>query len=305
MPQGSTRIRFFRFKQRVIQMLAPLVPARWVLRNPVFVVGCGRSGTTALGRLLAQHPGVVYLNEPRTIWHLDPQTDVWSEGALERGGRLCLDAGHLSPAHAAKIRAAFKARMLKQHGTRMVEKLPANSFRLGYVQALFPDARFVALVRNGLEVARSIQNYIQDPPHAEPWYGKQDEKWHALKQVAQEQGLAERVAWCTNDFLRGLLEWRLSVETMLRDLKELPQDRQMLIRYETFVAAPEEVAQRLMHFMDLPTSKNLLEYAKQNIARKSNVMTKEALPEAEDRVAGDLLRQLRYVSTAISVSGDV
>ncbi len=286
-------------------MLAPLVPARWVLRNPVFVVGCGRSGTTALGRLLAQHPGVVYLNEPRPIWHLDPQTDVWSEGALERGGRLCLDAGHLSPAQAAKIRAAFKARMLKQHGTRMVEKLPVNSFRLGYVQALFPDARFVALVRNGLEVARSIQNYIQDPPHAEPWYGKQDEKWQALKQVAQEQGLAERVAWCTDDFLRGLLEWRLSVETMLSDLKELPQDRQMLIRYETFVAAPEEVAQRLMHFMDLPTSKNLLEYAKQNIARKSNVMTKEALPEAEDRVAGDLLRQLRYVSTAISVSGDV
>ena len=33
-------------------------------QNPVFIIGCGRSGTTILGRTLAEHPRVKYLNEP-------------------------------------------------------------------------------------------------------------------------------------------------------------------------------------------------------------------------------------------------
>ena len=35
---------------------------------PVFLIGCGRSGTTILGERVDRHPPVTYLYEPRAPW---------------------------------------------------------------------------------------------------------------------------------------------------------------------------------------------------------------------------------------------
>ena len=37
--------------------------------SPVFIIGCGRSGTTILGDTLSKHPKIEYLNERRDLWH--------------------------------------------------------------------------------------------------------------------------------------------------------------------------------------------------------------------------------------------
>jgi hypothetical protein len=54
------------------------------LERPVFIIGCGRSGTTILGATLAQHQLVTYLNEPCHLWFSAyPETDIWdTEGVL-------------------------------------------------------------------------------------------------------------------------------------------------------------------------------------------------------------------------------
>ena len=56
--------------------------------NPVFIIGCGRSGTTILGNTLSNHPKIKYLNERRDLWHKAyPEFDIWS-GKIEKGGVL-------------------------------------------------------------------------------------------------------------------------------------------------------------------------------------------------------------------------
>ena len=37
--------------------------------NPVFIIGCGRSGTTILGRNVVKTSKIKYLNERRDLWH--------------------------------------------------------------------------------------------------------------------------------------------------------------------------------------------------------------------------------------------
>lgn len=61
----------------------------------VFVFGCGRSGTTAVARLLSSGPTSVMLNEPRAVWinHL-PSSDVWSIASWQRCGRLDVDCSN-------------------------------------------------------------------------------------------------------------------------------------------------------------------------------------------------------------------
>ena len=39
----------------------------------------------------------------------------------------------------------------------LLEKLPINNFRLEFLNASFPDAKYIYLTRNGLEVSKSIE----------------------------------------------------------------------------------------------------------------------------------------------------
>ena len=39
----------------------------------------------------------------------------------------------------------------------LLEKLPINSFRLRFLKESFPEARYIYLTRNGLEVSKSIE----------------------------------------------------------------------------------------------------------------------------------------------------
>ena len=77
--------------------------------QPVFIVGCGRSGTTLLLRCLTTMCDVVALNEARVIW-IDacPALDVWSAKAASRRGTLSATAK--SAAHAAPHVAAAVSR---------------------------------------------------------------------------------------------------------------------------------------------------------------------------------------------------
>src|SRR5205807_1050578 len=68
------------------------------IESPVFILGCGRSGTTILGNLLAQHPSVTYLHEHRPLWtSAYPETDIWSEHAITRRLKRHLSRRFASP----------------------------------------------------------------------------------------------------------------------------------------------------------------------------------------------------------------
>src|SRR5215212_6691597 len=63
-----------------------LLPVQGVSR-PVFILGCGRSGTTIFGAALSKHKSITYLNEPRHLWFAAyPETDIWTQRAARRKG---------------------------------------------------------------------------------------------------------------------------------------------------------------------------------------------------------------------------
>ena len=62
------------------------------LQKPIsFIFGCGRSGTTILGKLFAQHPDVCYLFEPYHTWRaILPSTDMISLYGESKTGTHCI-----------------------------------------------------------------------------------------------------------------------------------------------------------------------------------------------------------------------
>lgn len=157
----------------ILREIYSILPFPGVTR-PIFIIGCGRSGTTILGRALSKHKNITYLNEPHHLWFSAyPETDFWTPKAHSRGGKLLLTKADFSHRKSKKLSRLFKFETFIQRGPVLVEKLPINNFRLEFIRCIFPDARFIHIYRNGLEVARSIEKLS----NRGEWFGANAYKW--------------------------------------------------------------------------------------------------------------------------------
>ncbi|GAB3741327.1 tetratricopeptide repeat-containing sulfotransferase family protein [Silanimonas algicola] len=127
-------------------------------RDPLFVVGFPRSGTTLLEQLLDAHPGLASFDEQPFLQRL-----VTRMNALPGGypGALV----DLPAERRRDFRARYFADVQRQRpdlgGRRPVDKNPLYLVRLPLVAALFPDARAVLALRHPCDVVVScwMQNF--------------------------------------------------------------------------------------------------------------------------------------------------
>lgn len=268
-----------------------LLPTRPVLTRPVFIVGCGRSGTTILGKLLSQHAQLAYLNEPRHIWRHEPQTDIWSENSNLNGGKLVLTADDFSEVAATRIHTAFAVEVRIQGKHRLVEKLPINSFRIEFINRLFPEALFIHIIRNGIEVAHSIAE-LSD---RKPWFGYKEYKWHLLVKYAIQKGYGSLVDLCTDNILRGMLEWRLSVLSALEGFNNLSDSRKLEIRYEDLIQDPLSICKSLENFIGVKPDNEMQAFAVTKINRKVRSVDLTSIHHSMYQIGGNLLAELGYL----------
>jgi Sulfotransferase family len=256
-----------------------------------FITGCGRSGTTILGRLLSKHRDVTYLNDQHGMWgQLWPRFDVagWVpfDPAVPAPLRLTADHARTDPDAAARLRAMLEER---RDGRRvLVEKLAQNNMRMPFLRAIVPECVFINIVRHGVEVARSIARRVE----LGRWYGPRDRKWECLAAHAREHGYRDLLPLCTDPVHRGLLEWRMSVDTADDDAAGETPDRLLRVRYEDLVVAPLGVCERIERFLGLIPRPVMREFARERIAPQSPPTAQE--PVHTEAIAGGALRRLGY-----------
>lgn len=266
------------------------VGPRRAARKLAFISGCGRSGTTALGQLIGQHSDVRYVNDKFELWTRPfPFADIWTSvsGPTARVGLGAADAN--VPRAAA---AWFRGQLEVEWGRVpvLVEKLAINNFRLGFIAALCPEALFINIVRNGIEVAYSIEERVR----AGEWYGHNDRKWSLLVEYAWAHGYGKLVGLCRTPYERGLLEWRMSVEAAGEALAAVGPGRVLHVRYEELVSDAAGVGRRLEGFLGLEPSEAVAAFAAREVRRRSPVAAERGIPETTEAIAGPALRRLGY-----------
>ena len=70
-----------------------------------------------------------------------PETDVWSDRAVERGGRLDLTGAIRTRERDRRLTVNFYCETSASGRPRLVEKLPINSFRLPFIDAVQDPSR--------------------------------------------------------------------------------------------------------------------------------------------------------------------
>ena len=248
------RTPYYAMRRAGARLLAdlPLVP-RAGDGAPVFIIGCGRSGTTLLGEILAAHPQVSYRHEPYHLWAaIDPVTDFVQR--YSRGAHNCLlDARSVTPA----ARRRFQRLMTAPSGFMLVEKSPVNALRIGYLDALATGARYLHIVRDGVDVAHSISRkaaithrMVFRAPMNE-WWGVGEAKWQALERDGRAGGYyPDEVGQLTTDMQRGAYEWLLSLREVEAWGPRLGS-RLMEIRYPDLTAEPQVVLKAVTDWLGL------------------------------------------------------
>ena len=244
---------------------------------PVFIIGCGRSGTTILGKTLSNHPKIKYLNEKRDLWHKSyPEFNIWSGDVLN--SKLYANEKDYDKEKSSELRNLFFREQVLGNASILLEKLPINNFRLKFLQKCFPKAKYIYLSRNGLEVSRSIEKKIQK----NNWYiGSK------LKLLKKYSGVEIDTQ---TDQLKGMWEWKLSMNESHLFFQQLNRDKFIHLSYQDFIENTKDSLKKIFEFLQLETNDKFLEIISQNIKRQNNAITK-----TEDKklleIGGEILKQ--------------
>lgn len=236
-----------------------------VVGKPIIVIGAARSGTKMLRAAIAAHPDVQAI--PYDINY------VWKYGNYDLEHDE-LGAERLHRSSVRYIRTFCGRFLTKTRARTIVEKTVSNTLRVGFVQSVFPDCRFVNLVRDGRDVAASarrmwkapadtrslIPKAMKFPLRAIPTYAAQYVKSYADRKISgaeslsswgpRFQGIDEIVKSHPLIEVCGI-QWKECVEKPRRDLEAVPADRVLHLKYEEFVADPIEGTARIMEFLGL------------------------------------------------------
>lgn len=269
--------------------------------RPVLIIGAARSGTKVLRRMLASSPdcAVVPYGIP-AVWKQENESHP--NDALPPSSCTEETAIHIRRAIHRLAEGPLTASLL-------VEKTSANTLRVPFVERVFPDARFIHLVRNGVDVAESARRRWQARPSLAylirkalflRWVGVR----HGLKYVwrwLRNTGSESSQLWgphypgMENDVTESPLlhvcarQWRACTQSALDALGEYPDDRIFRLRYEQFVTDPDTV-NRLADFLGMTAPDSMLGYHRANIEDTFVGRGRRRLTDAEQRAIRPILR---------------
>ncbi|MGA7616384.1 MAG: sulfotransferase [Thermoanaerobaculia bacterium] len=237
--------------------------------RPIVIIGAGRSGTNILRDVLTGIPGF-------GTWPCDEINYIWRHGNVRHPDDE-LTADQVTPRIRSYIRGAFDHIAERGRLDHVVEKTCANSLRVGFVDAVLPEARFINIVRDGRDVVASAKLRWTAPldlPYLAkkarwvpltdlPWYASRYLWNRAYRLFSREKRLAfwgPRFAGLDDALARYELEevcalqWKRCVDRSDADLGRIDPERLHAISYETFARDPEHELSRLADFLgvDIP-----------------------------------------------------
>jgi hypothetical protein len=236
---------------------------------PLFIVGVGRSGSSVFHRLMCQHPGAAWLSRVLERWPNATRTNraLMHALAMPVVGRSlssivdpgeCYDfweqlvPGFTSPCRdlvAADVQNDVRASVRKALSaipTRGRPQLVAKVTgwpRVGLLREIFPNAKFIHVLRDGRPVAASFLK-------VEWWRGWRGPSGWLFGDLTPDQA----AEWQRHDrsfiALAGI-QWKILMDAMDSARQSVPASCMVEIKYEDLCRDPISHFRRVVEFAEL------------------------------------------------------
>jgi hypothetical protein len=220
--------------------------------RPIFVVGCPRSGTTLLFRLLRRHEN---LGAPHGEGHV-----LWNTFHHPRGSGWSSD--RVTTVAPGERRYVYTGVRRLSGGARFMDKTPRNVLKVPYLAELFPGARFVLLKRNGpatvssliegWTVRHGVSYRLPEPLRLAEYRGR-------LWSYVLPEGWRR---WADTSFAEvAAFQYASSYSTALDDFAARPELPLTEVVFEDLLDDPRGVTRRLLEDLELPHSDRVMDMA--------------------------------------------
>jgi len=230
-------------------------------REPIFIVGMPRTGTTLVEQILSGHSQVYaageLLNFPQAVKRLSctGSADVLDFETLQRATQLDM----------ASLGAHYidSTRPRTGHTTLFIDKLPLNFLYLGLIKLALPNAKLICLRRDPMDTC--LSNYRQ-------LFAVNFKHYHY------------------NYNLLDCGRYYLEFDRLMRHWHDVMPGAVFEVYYETLVANPQQVAKQLLAHCELPWEEQCLSFHQ----RKTSVATASAVQVRQGIYTSSVNRWQRY-----------
>lgn len=254
----------------------------------IFIGGVPRSGTTLMRAMLDAHPEVRCGQETRVIPRLLQLRSHWLKS--EKESLRLQEAGITKEVMNSAI-AQFCLEVIAKHGDpapRLCNKDPLTLKMGTYVIELFPNAKFLFMVRDGRATVNSI--------------------------ISRKVTIT---GFDLTSYRQCMTKWNTAIETMHKQCKEIGSDRCMMVYYEQLVLHPEDWMRKILKFVDVPWNQSVLHHedyinrpngvSLSKVERSSDQVIKpvnlEALTKWVGNIPEDVVRDMADIAPMLSVLG--
>ncbi|MCG8403273.1 MAG: sulfotransferase [Firmicutes bacterium] len=288
------------------------------IAKPIFIIGAGRSGSTIFHKMFANHPNVAWLSGLCDKYPRQPSinrsfmraidypivgrylkriiTPGESYGFWEhhcKGFRQpCRDLLPQDVTNKTKDKIpGVLSEMLTGKRNRLLFKITGWP-RIGFLQEIFPDAKFIHVVRDG----RAVVNSVINTDWWWGWRGPQNWRWGELTPAQREEWEEHNKSFIA---LAGI-QWKILMEAVEKAKLYVDQNNYFEVKYEVFCSQPGRTFRETVDFCELRRSSKFLDSINRHALRDTeHKWKKELTPEQQqivNAVTGAYLQKHGYMA---------
>lgn len=252
--------------------------------QPVVIIGAPRSGTNILRDVICKFDTV-------GTWPCDEINYIWRHGNLkEESDELDRELATLKVKQF--VRNEFVQFANKENLNFLVEKTCANSLRVPFVDEIVPEAKYIYIVRDGVDAVGSatirwkaaldipyIMKKVRYVPMSDlPYYALRYLSNRIFKLLSREKRLS---FWgpkfssldetLDNHSLEEVcaLQWKSCVDLSEKAFSSMPDNKYIRVNYEVFVKNPFNEVSRILQTLGVPFSDKQVKEAVSTVSSRS------------------------------------